>query len=539
MKYFFLLVLFPVSNLWATPQGKAFDLYPPANDATPVVYSKTAKPFQSDGKNWKFAYGTPVTITIDAGQTLRSVTPYQFGNNVAWWDSRTWFLDPDRIEKAKQAGIKFWRWPGGSSADIYHWDGDYQRGPKDSKDNLSNMNAAWAVSTDNFIDFCRQTGSEAIVTINYGAARYESVQFAADMAARWVKYFNLEKKFKVRYWEIGNENYGPWEEGNKIEGKAQLTGEDYGKDFPVIADAMRKVDPDLFIGAVAVDMDSGDDWSGYHWWMKGLLPELQGKADYLILHQYFMWPFSGDTYTNPSDEVLLGNLHKLADAKSATDQMVEKYAEKEKGIPIALTEFNISNGNDSGVPPQTIELINGLFISEVLGESLKSGYVASNYWDWKNGLGKTLKGDHALLASGDPSTTDGTPRPSYYSYALFSRAFGDRLMPADSSDSTLRVYASRFSSGELGLVFVNESDKNKTAVFSLKSFIPKGKLMGWVLTGKSLDETQVSWNGVEGPLGGGGPFPIDYIPPYRVSFKTDKPLQLAIQARSVTGVILY
>ena len=63
--------------------------------------------------------------------------------------------------------------------------------------------------------------------------------------------------------------------------------------------------------------------------------------------------------------------------------------------------------------------------------------------------------------------------------------------------------------------------------------------MGWVLTGKGLNEKQVSWNGTAGPLGGGGPFPINTIPPYRGTFKADKPLQLAIQADSATGIILY
>jgi hypothetical protein len=37
---------------------------------------------------------------------------------------------------------------------------------------------------------------------------------------------------------------------------------------PVVAQVMRKVDPDILIGAVAVDADNGDDWSGYRWWMR-------------------------------------------------------------------------------------------------------------------------------------------------------------------------------------------------------------------------------------------------------------------------------
>ncbi len=274
------------------------------------------------------------------------------------------------------------------------------------------------ILTDDFIDFCRQTGSEAIVTVNYAASRYESPQYAADMAARWVKYFNIDKKFKVRYWEVGNEVYGPWEEGNKMQGVSQLTGDVYGKDFRVIAAAMKKVDPDIYIGAVAVDTDDGGDWTGFHWWMKGLLPQLKGQADFLILHQYFMWPFNGDTYSNPKNEVLFGNLQKLGSAKESEEKMVYNYAPGEMDIPVALTEFNLVNAS----PPQSIQLINGLFTAEVLGEAAKTGYVATNYWDLKNGLDGKLKGDMALLASGDSSVPDATPRPAYYSFApLFPR----------------------------------------------------------------------------------------------------------------------
>jgi alpha-L-arabinofuranosidase len=339
----------------------------------------------------------------------------------------------------------------------------------------------------------------------------------------------------VRYWEIGNEVYGSWEEGHTVSGKEDLTGEIYGKDLRVIADAMKKVDPAIYIGAVAVETDNGEDQKGFHWWMRDLLPQLQGKADYLILHQYFMWPFTGKTYNNPSNEKLFSNVTQIAEGYTSTEQMVDQYAAAEKGIPIVLTEFNLVNAN----PPPSIELINGLFTAEVLGEHIKAGYVASNYWDWRNGLDKKMGGDMAMLATGDPSIPDATPRPTYYTYALFARAFGDKMVAAESSEPTVKVYASRFAGGQLGLVIVNENEKNQTLTFDLSGFTSTGKLAGWVLTGKDLNAKQVSWNGVLGPAAGGGPFPLDTIPAYRAGFKPNTPLQLPIQANSVTGIIIY
>ena len=112
----------------------------------------------------------------------------------------------------------------------------------------------------------------------------------------------------------------------------------------------------------------------------------------------------------------------------------------------------------------------------------------------------------AMLSSNDPSVPDGTPRPSYYTYALYSRAFGDQVISADSSDPTVKIYASKFAGGEIGLIVVNENNRNKDLVFEMKGFQPQGKLMGWVLTGKDLNAPQMSWNGEEGPEEGEGLF---------------------------------
>jgi len=519
----------------AAPREKAFEYWPPRNGAKPVPYEKKAPAFEATGKPWKFEAGPKVKLKVDTSKTLKPITPYHFGNNASWWSHTSWFMSEDILEKARQSGIRFWRWPGGSSSDSYHWDGKYDGHKKESSGgDATRMTEPWAVSTDDFIEFCRRTGSEAIFTANYGAARYFNVNYAADMASRWVKYVNHEKKFKVRHWEVGNENYGNWEEGTKMPGKALLSGDVYGKDFRVIADAMKKADPDIYIGAVAVDQDNGEEWTGFFWWMKGLLPELKGKADYLILHQYFMWPFQGDVFTNPGPKVLFGNLPKLAEAHEADVKMVAKYAPSEKGIPIALTEFNIFNSSGTA----TIELINGLYTTEVIGEGIRAGYVASNYWDWRNGLDGKMKGDMGMLSTGDPAIPDGTPRPSYYAYALATRAFGDKLVAVDCSEPGMRVYASTFSSGEVGLVVVNENPAARTLALDVPGSKP-GRAMGWVLTGKGLNDKRVSWNGEWGPAGGGGPFPLNCISPYQTAFVAGKPVELNVPAFSATGVILY
>jgi hypothetical protein len=502
--------------------------------SSPAARTKPAPKLPTEFKPWDFVPGSKVDIKVDLSKELAPVTPYHFGNNVAWYDSKDWFKRS--TQRAAASGIRFWRWPGGSSSDNYHWDGNYGSHTKDHEGgDPTNMSKSWAVSNDDFIEFCRATGSEAIVTVNYAAARYWNVEKAADLAARWVRYFNVEKKFKVRYWEIGNEVHGPWEEGNKMPDKPQLTGAIYGKDFKVFAQAMRKVDPDILIGAVAVDADNGDDWSGYRWWMRDMLPLVADSADFLIEHNYFMWPFEGDKFINPSNDRLFENVAKIAKAKSDIDAMVAKYAHRAKPLPVMMTEFNIINASE----PHTIQLINGLFIAEALGETIKASYIGSNIWDWKNGLDGKLSGDHGMLATTDPSVPDSTPRPSYYAYALYDRAFGERMVEATSSEAWVKVYASRFAAGETGLIVVNQGNEPITVTIDLGARKGQGTAVGWVLDGREMNAKQVRWNGVPGPEGGGGPFPFDTIPPYLRKYDPSSPVALSLPANSASGVVLY
>lgn len=516
----------------------SFSQYPLTNDTQPNLFQKSAPLFPKNGKPWEFEDGQKVQIKIQPSHILKIVTPYSFGCNIAWYDGKAWLLDPDRIEKAKESGIKYWRFPGGSSSDDYYWDGNYKDHQVDF-DGLktSRMNAVTSVSTDDFIDFCRQTGSEAVVTVNYAAARYADLATATNMASSWVKYFNIEKKFKVRYWEIGNESYGPWEQGNQIQGKPQLTGATYGSDFNVIADAMKKVDSDIQVGAVVYQEDGGDEWTGHNWWMKTLLPQVNGHADFWVLSGYLLWPFDPKTrrYVPPSNEELFGLMGKAPKYRDSIAQMVQEYSPGEKDIPVAISEYNTL----TGATPPLIHLVGGLFTTEVLGEYIKADYPAACFWDWKNGFDPKLKGDFGMLSSGDPAVPDNTPRPSYYAFALYSRTFGSQMIETQSSDPKIKVYASLFKDGELGLVIVNENGENRTLELNLGSHPSKSRLVGWVLSGEDLDSSRVSWNGVFGPDGGGGPFPIDKILPYRKVFKDGEPLRINIAARSASGIILY
>ncbi len=98
-----------------------------------------------------------MAVAVNPNNALREVTTRQFGNNTSWWAGKSWTLDADRIEKARQANIQFWRFTGGSSSDEYLWDGDavkWGNGPAGK--NSIHMNENWAANTDDFKRLERQ-----------------------------------------------------------------------------------------------------------------------------------------------------------------------------------------------------------------------------------------------------------------------------------------------------------------------------------------------------------------------------------------------
>lgn len=125
----------------------------------------------------------------------------------------------DVVEALKVLKVPVLRWPGGCFADTYHWKDGI--GPKEERPSI--VNVFWGgVTEDNsfgtheFLNFCELIGTEPYLSINVGSG---TVQEARD----WVEYVTsnnqspmteLRKKngreepWKVKFWGIGNENWG-------------------------------------------------------------------------------------------------------------------------------------------------------------------------------------------------------------------------------------------------------------------------------------------------------------------------------------------
>ncbi len=510
-----------------TMAAAAFDSNEPRPAPTPGTETKA----------WPWAFGS-ASLTASAQADPKTpgtrLTRYHFGNNTSWWSRWAWNLDEDRLAKARQGGMSFWRFPGGSSSDFYFWNHQYGKYAKAyNGEDSGRMAAEEYLHFDHFMEFCAKTGSEPILTLNYGLARYGSLQEALDLATGWLKYAK-EKNYKISYVEVGNENYGPWEGGTDgVPGKERLTGEEYGKDVVAFVKALKKVDPKVKVGAVVVGDDNGEDWTGFRWWNRGVMKEAGKAVDFWAVHEYFLWPFSHPekNFIDPSYGRLLSNVTRVAQVKEQLDDMQKRYIGKI--LPVAFDEFNIINSS----PRQTLETVNMLFTAEVLGEMARVGFATANIWDWKNGLDEQFKGDHGMLATGDPRVPEATPRPSYYAFALWKLGGGERLVKTNVSGQGLRAFASRFSGGQAGWILINENEKALDLQVSWPGYKGKEKARAWVARGWGLMDLRVRFNEVEGPAGGGGPFPIEGIPAFTLD-SLDGQVKIQLPGSSVTALVM-
>ena len=134
----------------------------------------------------------------------------------------------------------------------------------------------------------------------------------------------------------------------------KTTGQEYGQDFRVFAEAMKKIDPMIKVGAVVHAKDKT--------WNSQVLKEVQDHADYLIVHHYFVRQKEKDA------NVILNSVPDIQKIANTLRRHVVNFTDKPRNhFPLALTEFNARG-------PHEVSMTNGLFITQVLGEIIKPDF---------------------------------------------------------------------------------------------------------------------------------------------------------------------
>ena len=120
---------------------------------------------------------------------------------------------------------------------------------------------AWQFET--FMDYIRSMSDSAVpvICVNYGSGSPEE-------AAAWVHYANAIKNYNIRFWQVGNEMDGTWEEGGPVIAKI------YAEKFLLFSKAMKKADSTIkVLGPLLSNADFASKNSGQYdgkSWMRNL-----------------------------------------------------------------------------------------------------------------------------------------------------------------------------------------------------------------------------------------------------------------------------
>ena len=420
-----------------------------------------------------------VTINFNISNILGEILPSHLGTNLTHFLGESVLNQADFMDNIKGLNNFTFRYPGGNGSNQFFWDGNLPSSIlNDSQITINNLidGSGWRISPDDFVQILDSVNGKGIIAVNASYARYGTspnpIQTAASYAANFVRHMNQNLGANIKYWEVGNENYGPWQAGYVVNGDT-INGSKYGDIFNVFADSMKAADPSIKIGAVLFPHDGV-----YNDWSKEVLQKVQNTADFLIIHDYFR---RKPNPNNVTYQEMLNSISEVQQNVNNVNNMVTSYTNKPSGyFPIAMTEFNSKTGE------REISMANAIFISQVLCEQIKNNIGMSLLWSFQNGL-DSHGGDHGMTARNSTVVQNNTPRPVYYVYYYLNKFLGDKLVFSYSNDPDINCYVSTFSSGEIGMVVINTSNFNKTVEFSATSSFTKDNFYWYEMN--AIDET--------------------------------------------------
>jgi alpha-N-arabinofuranosidase len=398
-----------------------------------------------------------VNVTVNAGQTVRTIDPRHFAVNAAVWDAD--FDTANTINLLSAMGAQAMRFPGGSLSDDYHW-----------ATNTTDSNSwTWATSFDMFAQVAKSVGTQVFITADYGSG-------TPAEAAAWVNESNVTKHYGFKYWEIGNECYGSWETDTNTRLHDPYT---YAQRFEQYYTQMKAVDPTIKIGAVAVTGEdsfanytdhpvvnpvTGQTHNGWTPVMLATMKSLGVTPDFLIYHRYPQAPGA------ESDSGLLNSNGTWAtDAADLRAQLNDYLGSAAAGVEIDCTENNSVYSNPG---KQSTSLVNGLFLADSICAAMNTEFNSVVWWDTRNGqetgnnnssslYGWRQYGDYGIVDSVDPAGP-ADAYPTYYVEKLLQHLArgGDKLVNSVSDYPLLSVCAAERTNGSLTMLVVNKSASN-------------------------------------------------------------------------------
>ncbi len=361
----------------------------------------------------------PEALFVDPGTSLGPISPYIYGTNYGPMHAVLLEMMP----LVENAGFTVLRFPGGA------WTDTVDMRP---------------FQIDMLMTFAKQVGAMPTISVRMLGGKPET-------AAELVRYTNIEKKYGVTYWSIGNE---PSIYTQLKQADYDYTIEHLNKDWRAIALAMKEADPTIKLMGPEIHQwnDSYEttpkDSAGRDW-MTEFLKANGDLVDVVTVHRY---PLHSPTRPVTVQD-LRENTRKWLGEVEYLRQVIRQTIGRD--LPIAITELN---SDPSSIMLQEVSpdsFYNAIWYADVLGQMMNADVFMVNQWvlsQRSTGLG-LLQGN--------------TVRPTFYVFPLYKN-FGSEQVYAASDVADVDIFAAKRADGALTLMVINLSDTEQRVPLQVK-----------------------------------------------------------------------
>jgi hypothetical protein len=449
-------------------------------------------------------------ITIDPSEIFKTLKQPLIGENLNFLMSsdKKWPRKVSMKSRIKEMNLGMLRFPYGHLADNYLFtDAPFNDGIKGLTPRVASLNTApgtqkWAVDDkgyfpkaldfDEFMEYVITLNIEPLITVNmlgYDKKNYpNTVVTFKDLkthAVEWVRYANVTRGYKVKYWQLGNEVASHTD---------KLT---YFKHYVDVAKAMKAVDPTIHIGF-------GDD--GRKGWIKEALTNdnIANNIDFLSPHQYLFGRKWTQSYHSWRD--FSGTLTTKIDQLQAYADNSENH----KNVPLIITEYGVTGGDypdksrknkKKSVATQFVTEVdesknfgNDLWKSLVFAELTLTTYKHKNvsnmvHWNTHTSWEGEFGGYHGNTANSLNNTSENTLTPIGQVIKLINNHTFASVISMKEKHGFVRAYATiDTENGNLALMFLNKNDKAEDIQVDLTNYSPSKDYKHWLYTGHNPED---------------------------------------------------
>lgn len=255
-----------------------------------------------------------------------------------------------------------------------------------------------------------------VICVNYATGTPEE-------AARWVYYANIKKGYDIRFWQVGNEMDGEWEECGPVSATM------YAENFLRYAQAMKAVDPTIkvfgpVLAGADFDQQASFDYNDGSWMATFLriVGEQENKENTTYLdgvdfHCYPYW--FGD---KPFIWNMLQKSDYIYDKADVLVDLIQEHMLEPDSVNVFLSEYNSSVVMSSAIQKP----VNAVCLANMYGSMAeKFGRNAmALVWDSYEGLSTGPDGTSGSLSLFSPcpdnlrSTLDKAPTAAFWANYL-------------------------------------------------------------------------------------------------------------------------